>query len=135
MRGKTKLALHPLDNRHQRYDALISISFAEPDTFDYPVYSRLRCLPPHNNARESFKSGISFPNGFGNRRFQLLPRDRRAPIIIKFFPEPSQNTLHREMEDDLRRRAHRTELKPNCRISFRNRILTGSPTSCDDPLR
>jgi hypothetical protein len=37
MLGKIKLALHPTDNRRQRFAGLIAISCPEPNTYYSPI--------------------------------------------------------------------------------------------------
>lgn len=91
--GKPELALHSLYNRRERLRGLIPISFAEPDAFDGPicVETRLGRLPLHDNADKRFTAGIGFLDSFGDRRLQVLKRDRTTVIERSLLPKPSQN--------------------------------------------
>jgi hypothetical protein len=85
--------LHSLYNRRERLRGLIPISFAEPDAFDGPicVETRLGRLPLHDNADKRFTAGIGFLDRFGDRRLQVLKRDRTTVIERSLLPKPSQN--------------------------------------------
>jgi hypothetical protein len=76
VRAKTKLALHPLDDRRQ-YQERVLIGFAKPDV----LYSLIRIkrrlwrLPLHDDADETCTLGIGLLDSLSDRRLQMLARN------------------------------------------------------------
>jgi hypothetical protein len=77
IRGQTKLALHPLDDRGQCQAGLIPISFSKPHTFYSPIGVELHLwrLALNDDANETCTLRVSRLDGFSDRRLQTLARD------------------------------------------------------------